>query len=237
MAPKRDEPGNQEQPTDKGPPAERVPVSLGEIGASMSRPTDAQPERQLLTREERIKRRNDRLAALRERSGLSMDDLAKEMGFKGQSSIQRYLSPTYDKGFRPELVSRFKASFLGRGDPPIKLSDMEFLDNWAETPAGETVDIMGLFNSHLEANGTSAGFEEQLAALGLARDRTSVASILSRMRRIKALEIDENVERVAGLPLAEGDVILKIPRQLSSESAETLRNWLEHMIGLATARK
>jgi len=204
----------------------------------MSQPTEAHPRRELLSREERIQRRNDRLAALRERSGLSMDDLAKEMGFKGQSSIQRYLSPTYDKGFRPELVTRFKAAFVGRGDPPIKPSDMTFLDNWAETPSGETVDMSALLSKHLAETGTSAGFEERLAELGLAPRgyRPDLASILTRMKRIRALEIDEGVERVAGLPLAEGDVILKIPKQLSSESAETLRDWLEHMIGLSTRK-
>jgi hypothetical protein len=55
----------------------------------------------------RLRKRNEKIAAIRERSGLSMDDLAKLMGYKGQSSIQRYLSPDYSKGFRPEVADRF----------------------------------------------------------------------------------------------------------------------------------
>lgn len=235
MAPNSDEPKKPGPTPEKPSPTssqERAPVSLGTIRESLSQPTEEQPRRELKSAEERIKIRNDRLASLRERSGLSMDELAKEMGFKGQSSIQRYLSPTYDKGFRPEIAARFKAAFVGRGDPPIKTSDMEFLDNWAETADGKTVDVMSLFARHLDAEGTSAGFEEHLVSLGL-RPRSSVARTLTSMRRIRALEIDETVDRVAGLPLKEGDVILKIPKQISAESAETLRDWLEHMISLS----
>lgn len=233
MAPKSDEPKNPGHPPEKPSPAtpqERVP--MGTIRESLSQPTEKQPRRELRSAEERIKLRNDKLAALRERSGLSMDELAREMGYKGQSSIQRYLSPTYDKGFRPEIAARFKAAFVGRGNPPIKTMDMEFLDNWAETADGQTVDILSLLSSHLDTKGTSAGFEEQLADLGL-HPRSSVASVLTRMKRLRALEIDESVDRVAGLPLAEGDVLLKIPRHISAESAETLRDWLEHMISLS----
>ncbi|WP_342714423.1 helix-turn-helix transcriptional regulator [Bradyrhizobium sp. B024] len=235
MAPNSDEPKKPDSTSEQPSPAgsqERAPVSLGSIRESFSHPTEEQPRRELKSAEERIKIRNDRLALLRERSGLSMDELAKEMGFKGQSSIQRYLSPTYDKGFRPEITARFKAAFVGRGDPPIKTSDMEFLDNWAETEDGKTVDVMSLFARHLDAEGTSAGFEEHLVSLGL-RPRSSVARTLTSMRRIRALEIDETVDRVAGLPLKEGDVLLKIPKQISAESAETLRDWLEHMISLS----
>lgn len=44
--------------------------------------------------------------SLRERAGLSMDDLAQAMGYARASSIQRYENPTeYTKEFiSPELV-------------------------------------------------------------------------------------------------------------------------------------
>ncbi|MBM7483348.1 transcriptional regulator with XRE-family HTH domain [Bradyrhizobium sp. USDA 3686] len=237
MAPKSEKPKKPGQPTEGqslASPQERLATAFAQrsLRENSGQPTEEQPRRQLRSREERIKLRNDRLAALRERSGLSMDELAREMGFKGQSSIQRYLSPTYDKGFRPEIAARFKAAFVGRGEPPITTSDMDFLDNWAETADGDTVDILSLLSSHLDAKGTSAGFEEQLADLGL-HPRSRVASVLTRMKRLRALEIDETVDRVAGLPLAEGDVLLKIPKHISAESVETLRDWLEHMISLS----
>lgn len=181
--------------------------------------------------EERIQARNERLAKLRDRSGLSMDDLAKAMGFKGQSSIQRYLRPDYDRGFRPELAARFKAALVGRGNPPITPSELNILDNWAETPDGQTLDLVKMLVANFEAGGTTEEYRRQLAALGLP-ERNHISSTLSLMRHSKSLGMDEH-HLLAGLPLDEGDVVLKMPKQLSEESAATLRNWLSHLVKLA----
>lgn len=67
------------------------------------------------------------LEKLRVRAGLSMDELAKAMGYAGQSSIQRYLSPDYTSGFRADLVERFVAALVGRGTPPVQMADLSFL--------------------------------------------------------------------------------------------------------------
>lgn len=72
------------------------------------------------------RRHGDRLDALREHAGLSMEDLAKLAGFSGQSSIQRYLHG-YTKGFRPEIASRFKAALIGKGNPAITEIDLRVL--------------------------------------------------------------------------------------------------------------
>lgn len=181
---------------------------------------------------ERIRIRNEKLAAFRERAGLSMDDLAREMGFKGQSSIQRYLSPTYDKGFRPELAARFKAALVNRGNPPITPAELDILDNLAESSDGTTFDLAELFLTHLAEGGTTESYQEQLTKLGLA-PKTDIDRVLRAMQRSKQLGFEVE-DRVVGLPLDEGDVVLKMPRSLSSESAATLRDWLEHLIGLAT---
>lgn len=64
----------------------------------------------------------DQLKQLRNRSGMSMDALAKEMGYKGASSIQRYEDPAiFKKDALPfEIVEKLVPALAGKGDPPIR---------------------------------------------------------------------------------------------------------------------
>lgn len=59
--------------------------------------------------------------AIRERSGLSMDELARAMGYSRASSIQRYEDPSlYKKDFlAPDIVLKFIKAVAGKGDPKI----------------------------------------------------------------------------------------------------------------------
>jgi len=63
-----------------------------------------------------------RVRGLRERSGLSLGQMAKAMGYKGASSIQRYENPDqYKGGYLPrDLVARIERALLGKGSPPIQ---------------------------------------------------------------------------------------------------------------------
>lgn len=63
----------------------------------------------------------ERLKALRKRSGLSVDDLAKAAGFKHGSAIYRYETPgMFRKRFLPiELTRSFAIAMKGKGIPPI----------------------------------------------------------------------------------------------------------------------
>jgi transcriptional regulator with XRE-family HTH domain len=83
-----------------------------------------------------LEKRASAIDNLRARAGLSMDDLAKAMGYRGQSSIQRYLSTQYELAFRPEIVQRFRSALLGRGSPPISEEDLEAL--WVQAQADRT---------------------------------------------------------------------------------------------------
>lgn len=63
-----------------------------------------------------------RMRMLRERAGLSLDQLAKAMGYRGASSIQRYenadkLNPGY---LKRDFVARLEKTLLGKGNPPIQ---------------------------------------------------------------------------------------------------------------------
>lgn len=64
--------------------------------------------------------------ALRERAGLSMDELAQSMGYSRASSIQRYEDPAlYKKEFiSPELALKMIKPLVGRGTPPITAAEV-----------------------------------------------------------------------------------------------------------------
>lgn len=68
----------------------------------------------------------EKFRRLRDRSGLSMDDLAKAMGFRRASSIQRYANPDeYTKEFfAPELALKMIKALVGKGEPPIEAREI-----------------------------------------------------------------------------------------------------------------
>jgi hypothetical protein len=61
------------------------------------------------------------VAALRGRAGLSMERMAKAMGYKTASGYQRYEEPaTYTGGFaNPKVVRRMESALVGKGEPPV----------------------------------------------------------------------------------------------------------------------
>lgn len=66
-----------------------------------------------------------KLRALRARAGISMDALAREMGYRHGSSIQRYFADDYSKSLLPlELARKFAAALGGRGEPPIEEDEL-----------------------------------------------------------------------------------------------------------------
>jgi transcriptional regulator with XRE-family HTH domain len=153
-----------------------------------------------------VKMRNEKIAALRERSGLSMDDLAKEMGFRGQSSIQRYLSPDYSMGFRPEIANKFRRALIGKGEPPINDIDLQvFLDNRLIEPGDPVYD---------RGRGHSRNIAEAMVSI------TKETRSGPRYRAV--------------LPLAEGEITLEIPSTISPSSAEIARVWAAHLINLVS---
>jgi SOS-response transcriptional repressor LexA len=61
------------------------------------------------------------LSALRRRAGLSLRALAKDAGYKGASSIQRFVLPADFRGefLDIEIAERFAKALVGRGEPAI----------------------------------------------------------------------------------------------------------------------
>lgn len=74
---------------------------------------------------------NVRFSLLRGRSALSIDNLAKAMGYAGASSIQRYQSPDYKEQFLPmRLHEALSKALVGKGAPPITQADVDDLFYW-----------------------------------------------------------------------------------------------------------
>jgi len=69
------------------------------------------------------------LKALRERAGLTMAEMAKELGYKGASSYQRYEDPAlYKKPYLPvPLLVMIHLNLVGKGTPPITSEEVEAL--------------------------------------------------------------------------------------------------------------
>ena len=67
------------------------------------------------------KRAPELLTELRNRAGLSMEDLAKRAGYSAASGLQRYENPAHYKQeyFDVRLVHKLAPHLVGRGDPPI----------------------------------------------------------------------------------------------------------------------
>ncbi|MAM13051.1 MAG: phage repressor protein [Rhizobiaceae bacterium] len=67
-----------------------------------------------------------RFKELRERAGLSLAALAKAMGYRNSSSIQRYENPDlYTKEFlSADIAKKLAQAVVGRGQPPITEEDV-----------------------------------------------------------------------------------------------------------------
>ncbi|NTG07115.1 LexA family transcriptional regulator [Rhizobium rhizogenes] len=67
-----------------------------------------------------------RWVTLRNRAGLKMAQLARELGYKGPSSIQRYENPeAYSGGYLPpDLVKKLMKALVGKGEPPIEAEEV-----------------------------------------------------------------------------------------------------------------
>jgi SOS-response transcriptional repressor LexA len=67
-----------------------------------------------------------RIRQMMHRAGLSMDELARSMGYARASSIQRYLTDgEYKKPFiTVELARKLEGALLGRGTPPISSAEI-----------------------------------------------------------------------------------------------------------------
>jgi hypothetical protein len=73
------------------------------------------------------------LVALRERSGLTLEDVARNADYRGRSSVQKFFTAEYDPEFLDVSVARRLAkAMVGHGRPPIDAD--EIMDLAANEP-------------------------------------------------------------------------------------------------------
>lgn len=78
----------------------------------------------------------DRCRSIRRRLGLSVDEMAKGMGYRGGSSWQKYEEEHRALYLQPKVVARLRV-YIGRGDPPV--SEDEILEMGGTPPADSGV--------------------------------------------------------------------------------------------------
>lgn len=75
-----------------------------------------------------------RLIELRERSGLTLAQVAKRAEYKGPSSVQAMFSPEYNASpLSPMVAEKLAHAFVGLGDPPItpdEIFDLTLSKRW-----------------------------------------------------------------------------------------------------------
>lgn len=79
----------------------------------------------------------DHIKRLRERAGLSMEQMARAMALKGGSSYQNYETRARATYLKLTLVRRLLPTLLGKGQPPISRAEIMQL---AGVEDGETLD-------------------------------------------------------------------------------------------------
>lgn len=67
-----------------------------------------------------------RVKELRERSKLSMEQMAKAMGYRSASGVQRYENPDkLNRGYlKRDFVAKLERALLGKGSPPIQRAEI-----------------------------------------------------------------------------------------------------------------
>ncbi|MGJ8478023.1 S24 family peptidase [Sphingobium yanoikuyae] len=99
------------------------------------------------------------LASLRDRSGLTLAEIAAAAGYRGPSSVQAMFSPEYNMSPLSWAVgNKLARALVGKGNPPITLSEVHRLcytdEQWNPTtpPARTTLeDPMQTFRDLMEA--------------------------------------------------------------------------------------
>lgn len=63
---------------------------------------------------------SNQFAALQRRADLTLEELAKKLGYAGPSSVQRYVSPEFEGPYLPAKLVQRAMKLVGLGQPPIK---------------------------------------------------------------------------------------------------------------------
>lgn len=90
------------------------------------------------------------LLALKERSGMSLRQIAAAAGYRGASSIQRYFSDEYNGQYLPpDVAARIAKAMAGKGKPPIREEEITDLAAYALATPGLSAALAEAFVRHI----------------------------------------------------------------------------------------
>lgn len=151
----------------------------------------------------------EKLTDLRQKAGLSMNQMARKLGYRGQSSIQRYEDPAYFKqdALPVEFVGKLLEVLVGKGTPAITRDEViqlggKYLQEFISYGSGEAKpnlneinlpseqDIIELMKQGLNQPGKS----QKRLAIHLNLAQPQITRMLSGKRRFKLSEIPKIIE-------------------------------------------
>ena len=172
-----------------------------------------------------------KLARLRARARLSLDEVARTAGYKGRSSVQRFFHPAYDVDYLAmDVARRLAGAFAGKGDPPVAAEEVLSLAGMPSL-AGElraadrSFANLGALPRDLPVYGTALGSEARVEAaegggtLKVEQAELDQSEVLGYLRRPPALEGRRDVYGVyvAGASMyprfGEGEAVFVDPKR------------------------
>ena len=174
----------------------------------------------------------ERLLELKDRSGLSLQNIAHAAEFRSASSVQRYFSPEYEaEHISAKLAERLKEAFVGYGDPPITEDEVERLTEYGfmldrRLPAPMRANISRREDAYIECNWTARYADvEGIEAFAIGEDpiRFFRKAASLNHRRIAAIVLST----ASMMPkYAPGDIVfyeLEHPPMFGQDAVFTLR--------------
>ena len=173
-----------------------------------------------------------RLAALRRRAAMSMDEVADGAGYRGRSSVQRFFDENYNPDFLPMKVAQALArSMAGKGEPPISEYEVLVLAGAGFSPAvrehvvpddlakpGSLARDIPIYGTALGSEGSYDGTDGS-GSLSVEQAALDQSEVLGYLRRPQALAGRKDVYAVyiSGTSMSprfeEGEVVLVDPKR------------------------
>lgn len=184
----------------------------------------------------------EKLRHLRRRSGLSVRAVTEKLGYKSPASYNLY-ETRYEKAYLPlEFVKKLIPCFVGLGHPVIEAceiwelvepslrggSDMGFLDRGEQQGEYAPLEERDL-DPRLSQNRSQTSLSPLMENREESFPQPIFPSVPAEQERIRDVSPNllKNMLKIEEIFfVSEGEVILSLPQNLSSESAEDIVSWL-----------
>lgn len=132
------------------------------------------------------------LLEIKERSGLTLDQIAAGADYKGRSSVQLYFSPSYDALLSPKAATRLAKAFDGTGSPPIHRNEVTALVGFEPTSNATPFKMEGASLVRMEENlpifGTALGAAQVVEGEAIEQTMLNSGEIIGYAKRPTMLD-------------------------------------------------